>query len=204
MINRITGILTGRSNDAVYVSTGGIEWDIAVPLRASALFGPVGEKTEVYVWLQHYDDGMKLFGFPSERERGLFFDLMKVDGIGPRQALKILSGIAPPELTAALETGNLGILQKISGVGPKLAQKMVLALKGKLIDLVNEGGEGTQNSSPWSDVVTALVDMGFDRKAAEASVRARASEVSEGQEGERELFRMALIDLSAGVGASRK
>lgn len=205
MFNRILGTLSGRSVDSLYVLTGGIEWDIAVPLRAANLFGAVGEQTEVFVWLHHYEDGMKLFGFPSDHERRLFLDLMKVEGIGPKQALKILSGISPADLAAALEAGNLAALQKISGVGPKLAQKMVLALKGKLIEL-GAGGEGRAPSSPWDDVIAALADMGFDRKAAEAAVRRLAGEVPSGAEGtatgrlegERELFRRALLDLSAG------
>jgi len=205
MFNRILGTLSGRSVDSLYVLTGGIEWDIAIPLRAANLFGPLGEQTEVFVWLHHYEDGMKLFGFPSEHERRLFLDLMKVDGIGPKQAIKILSGISPADLTAALEAGNLVALQKISGVGPKLAQKMVLALKGKLVEL-GVGGNGRAPSSPWDDVIAALADMGFDRKAAEATVRRLAGDIPSGAdgagagkpEGERELFRRALLDLSAG------
>lgn len=197
MFNRILGILSGRTPDAIFVLTGGIEWDISVPTRAAGLFGPLGEQTEVFVWLQHYEDGMRLFGFPSERERALFLDLTKVEGIGPKQALRILSGISPGDLTAALEAGNLAALQRISGVGPKLAQKMVLALKGRLIEL-GAGGDGGTPSSPWDDVVAALADMGFDRRAAEAVVRSQAGNVPSGADGERELFRRALLDLSAG------
>lgn len=205
MFNRILGVLSGRSADSIFVLTGGIEWDISVPLRAAGLFGPIGEQTEVFVWLHHYEDGMKLFGFPSAHERSLFLDLMKVDGIGPKQALKVLSGISPADLAAALDAGNLAALQKISGVGPKLAQKMVLALKGRLVE-VGSGGSASAPASPWDDLVAALVSMGFDRKAAEASVRAQAGEIPSGVdgspssklEGERELFRRALLDLSAG------
>ena len=205
MFNRILGLLSGRSVDSIFVLTGGIEWDISVPARAAGLFGPVGGQTEVFVWLHHYEDGMKLFGFPSDHERSLFLDLMKVDGIGPKQALKVLSGISPADLAAALDAGNLAALQKVSGIGPKMAQKMVLALKGRLVE---EGSRGisAQAASPWDDLVAALVDMGFDRKAAEASIRAQAGEIPSGAdsspsgrlEGERELFRRALLDLSAG------
>lgn len=207
MFNRILGLLSGRSAGSIFVLTGGIEWDIAVPARASGLFGPAGEQTEVFVWLHHYEDGMKLFGFPSEHERAIFLDLMKVEGIGPKQALKILSGISPTDLAAALDAGNLSALQKISGVGPKMAQKMVLALKGRLVDLKAEG-EAAAVSSPWGDVVSALADMGFDRKSVEASVRKLSADIPSGTDGssgtagspsgERELFRRALLDLSAG------
>lgn len=202
MFNRILGTLSGHTNDSIYVLTGGIEWDIAVPGRTIPLFGPVGEETEVYTWLHHYDDGMKLFGFPSAGERALFLDLMKVDGIGPKQALKILSGISPSDLAAALEGGDIQSLQRISGVGPKLAQKMVLALKGLLIDVATGTQGAAASAAPWSDVVTSLVDMGFDRKAVEAAVRLHESEISAGPGGEQELFRRVLVDLSVG-GASR-
>ena len=147
MFNRILGVLSGRSVDSLFVLTGGIEWDIAVPTRAVNLFGPLGERTEVFVWLHHYEDGMKLFGFPSDHERRVFLDLMKVEGIGPKQALKILSGISPADLTAALDAGNLAALQKISGVGPKMAQKMVLALKGRLVEL-SAGGDVAPHPRP--------------------------------------------------------
>jgi len=201
MFTRILGTLSGRSGDSILILTGGIEWDIAVPVRAMGLFGTPGGQTEVFVWLHHYEDGMKLFGFPSENERSIFLDLMKVEGIGPKQALKILSGISPADLAVALDAGNLAALQKISGVGPKLAQKMVLALKGRLVEL-DARADSTPPSAPWGDLVTALADMGFDRKAAEASVRSQTGTLPAGAEGspegERELFRRALLDLSAG------
>ncbi|HWR11619.1 MAG TPA: Holliday junction branch migration protein RuvA [Rectinemataceae bacterium] len=213
MFNRILGLLSGRSAGSIFVLTGGIEWDIAIPARAAGLFGPTGGQTEVFVWLHHYEDGMKLFGFPSEHERAIFLDLMKVEGIGPKQALKVLSGISPTDLALALEAGNLAALQKISGVGPKLAQKMVLALKGRLVEL-GSGENPPAAASPWNDVVSALADMGFDRKSVEASVRKHSADIPAGlggvssgdpdrapslsPEGERELFRRALLDLTAG------
>jgi Holliday junction DNA helicase RuvA len=200
MFNRIQGTLTGRSIDSVYILTGGVEWDIAVPARASALFGVVGDSVEVFVWLHHYEDGMKLFGFPSAAERALFLDLIKVEGIGPKQGLRILSGISPADLAAALDAGDLAALQRISGVGPKLAQKMVLALKGKLIDTAS-GTDTPRTASPWNDVVSALADMGFDRKAVEAAVRSNSGSIPAGVEGERELFRTVLLELSSGGGA---
>ncbi len=202
MFNRIIGKLNGRSADSLYVLTGGVEWDISVPTRSLALFGPVGGEVEVFVWLQHWDEGMRLFGFPTEAERSLFLDLTKVEGIGPKQALKILSGISPQDLKLALDAGDLRALKRIPGVGPKLGQKMVLALKGKLVD-VDDLGSGGLPASPWDDLVSALVDMGFDRRAAEKAVRSRAAALGpgSGKEGEAELFRQALLELSSG-GAS--
>ncbi len=199
MFNRIMGKLNGRSGDSIYVLTGGLEWDISVPTRSLALFGPVDGDVEVFVWLQHWEEGMRLFGFPTETERSLFLDLTKVEGIGPKQALKILSGISPQDLKLALDAGDLAALKRIPGVGPKLGQKMVLALKGKLVDFDGPDSDSLP-SSPWSDLVSALADMGFDRRAAEKAVRSKAASLTpnSGKEGEAELFRQALLELSSG------
>ncbi|HEY9054354.1 MAG TPA: Holliday junction branch migration protein RuvA [Rectinemataceae bacterium] len=199
MFNRIYGTLTGRRGDSIFVLASGLEWDISVPMRATGLFGQVGSDVEVFLWLHHWDEGMKLYGFPTERERELFLDLNKVEGIGPRQAIKILSGISPAELAAALESGDLKALQRVSGVGPKLAQKMVLALKGKLVG-IEEEAPSRGSASVWHDLVSSLVDMGFDRKSVETAVGAKAAEFEGRADAEKELFRAVLLELSAGGG----
>lgn len=200
MFNSITGILSGRGADFVWVSTGGVEWDISVPARAVHEFGPEGSQTTVFTWLHHYEDGMRLFGFPSTRERTHFLELTKVEGIGPKQALKILSGISPDALSAALDAGDLATLQRIPGVGPKLAQKMVLALKGRLVEaeggLASSARGGIQGE--WADLVRSLVDMGFDRKSVEAVVKRESPSLPATKDREKELFRRALMELSAG------
>ncbi len=216
MFNSIRGILTERRIDSICVETGGVEWELAVPSRAVDDFGPLGSATKAYTWLHHYEDGMRLFAFPSVEERALFLELLKVDGIGPNKALHILSGISPATLEAALEGEDLSTLQKVPGVGPKVAQKMVLALKGKLVhapDVPRSPRGG--GASPWTDVVKALVDMGFDRREAEAVVAEKAAQASSTQtdktgakpeagsaaakEVEKEVFRLALLELSTGA-----
>lgn len=199
MFNRILGTLTGRTAESVYILAGGIEWDISIPSRGDISFGEPGCDTEVYTWLQHYEDGMRLFGFPDAAERKAFLDLMKVEGVGPKQALKILSGMGPAALARALDSSDLKALQGIPGVGPKLAQKMVLALKGKLVEAGQaEAGSSGGGSPQWADLVRSLVEMGFEKKAVEAAVRTYEGKIQPGQEGERELFRLALMDLSMG------
>jgi Holliday junction DNA helicase RuvA len=164
-------------------------------------FGPLGHEIDVYTWLHHHEDGMRLFGFPTQIERSLFLDLQKVEGIGPKQALKILSGMSPDELAMALEQGDLSALQRISGVGPKLAQKMVLALKGRLVEEQMSPGKGFASGQnvAWADVVKALVDMGFDRRAVETSVTDNSKGLQHSASDEKELFRRVLVELSAGV-----
>jgi Holliday junction DNA helicase RuvA len=207
MFNSIAGRLSEKRADSICIETGGVEWELAVPVRSVDDFGSLGEATRAFTWLHHYEDGMRLYGFPTEADRSVFRELMKVEGIGPKQALRILSGIRPEALGAALDAEDLASLQKIPGVGPKLAQKMLLSLKGKLVSREGSGTRSGAGSGQWTDVVRALADMGFDRKAAEkavaeaATVTAAAKESGQSAEGEREreLFRHALLALSAGA-----
>ncbi|HOT61902.1 MAG TPA: Holliday junction branch migration protein RuvA [Treponemataceae bacterium] len=203
MFNSLSGTLTAKLPASLRLATSGIEWDIAVPSLSLDAFGPVGSEARVFTWLYHREDQMRLFGFASECERELFLDLMKVEGIGPKQALKILSSVPAGELEAALDSGDLARLQAAPGVGTKTAQKMILALKGKLTYAQAEGkGRGTRPSA-HGDVVEALAGMGFDRKAACDAVDELASELASGgadrhtEAFEKELFRRAIVRLSS-------
>jgi holliday junction DNA helicase RuvA len=207
MFNSISGRLSEKRADTICIETGGVEWEIAVPARSVDDFGRLGEDARAFTWLHHYEDGMRLYGFPTEADRAVFRELMKVEGIGPKQALRILSGIKAEALGAALEAEDLGALQKIPGVGPKMAAKMMLSLKGKLVSPGDSGSKGPGRPGEFADVVRALADMGFDRKAAEKAVAAAAkaaaagtaSGIAAGGEREREVFRAALLDLSTGA-----
>jgi Holliday junction DNA helicase RuvA len=203
MFNSITGRLSEKRADTICIETGGIEWELAVPARSVDDFGRIGDEAHAFTWLHHYEDGMRLYGFPSEADRAAFRELMKVEGIGPKQALRILSGIRPEALGAALEAEDLASLQKIPGVGPKMAQKMMLSLKGKLVAAPGPGAKGAAGAGgQWADVVRALADMGFDRKTAEKAVAEAAKRSAKtgipAGELEREVFRAALLELSAG------
>jgi Holliday junction DNA helicase RuvA len=201
MFNSISGRLSEKRADAICVDCSGIEWELSVPARSVDDFGRVGDEVRAFTWLHHYEDGMRLYAFPSAPERAVFLELMKVEGIGPKQALKILSGIRPDALEAALESDDLAALQRIPGVGPKMAQKMVLALKGRLVkaELGKPGTRDDGKAAAWADVVRALADMGFDRKATEKAVARLDHDIEAGPEKERELFRRALLELSAGA-----
>jgi holliday junction DNA helicase RuvA len=210
MFNSISGRLSEKRADTICIETGGVEWEISVPARSVDDFGRLGEDARAFTWLHHYEDGMRLYGFPSEGDRAVFRELMKVEGIGPKQALRILSGIKAEALGAALEGEDLAALQKIPGVGPKLAAKMMLSLKGKLVSPGEAGPRGSGRAGEFADVVRALADMGFDRKAAEKAVAAAAKGAALNASGgtasgtasgerEREVFRAALLDLSTGA-----
>jgi Holliday junction DNA helicase RuvA len=136
---------------------------------------------------------MKPFGFASEERRATFLELLKVEGIGPKGALKIMGGIGQEELERALEAGDLARLEAVPGLGKKTAQKMILALKGKLVRLK------AVPETPYNDLTEALAGMGYDRRAAaEALAKAEAELPPDLAEAEREklLFKQAIVYLS--------
>ncbi len=201
MFNSISGILSGKTTDSVYVENSGIEWEIFVSALALDALGSVGKEVKVYTWLYHREDQMRLFGFPNQAERSLFLDLTKVEGVGPRQALKIMSGLNSSSLEKALEEGDLDTLQKAPGVGKKTAQKMILALKGKLTNLNEVSSKGQASvSCEYEDIVMALTEMGFERKSVIVQVEKIAKEMkaagSDPLKNEEELFRRSIVALS--------
>ena len=199
MFNSIRGHLSEKRADSICIDSGGVEFELSVPARSVDDFGRLGDEARAFAWLHHYEDGMRLYGFATEAERAVFHLLMKVEGIGPKQALRILSGARPEALDAALESDDLAALQRIPGVGPKLAQKMLLALKGKLVRPSDALSRPGATPAEWTDVIRSLVDMGFDRKETEKAVASESKGVGPGPEREREIFRRALLALSTGA-----
>lgn len=204
MFNSITGTITGKFPKQLFIENSGIEWDICMPDSNLDMLGPVGTEAKVYTWLQHTDMLMALYGFASNEERSVFLDLLKVDGIGAKGALKIMSSVSSGRLMEVLEKGDIEMLEKIPGVGKKTAGKMMLALKGKLTISENTKVVRVDVSSPYSDVITSLVSMGYDKKVVEQKVSDLVTVLSSdsGFEGKSQkekedlIFRRAIVELA--------
>jgi Holliday junction DNA helicase RuvA len=204
MFNSITGTITGKFPKQLFIENSGIEWDICMPDSNLDMLGPVGTEAKVYTWLQHTDMLMALYGFASNEERSVFLDLLKVDGIGAKGALKIMSSVSSGRLMEVLEKGDIEMLEKIPGVGKKTAGKMMLALKGKLTISENTKVVRVAVSSPYSDVITSLVSMGYDKKVVEQKVSDLVTVLSSdsGFEGKSQkekediIFRRAIVELA--------
>ena len=195
MFNRISGRLAAKLDDCVHIATGGIEWEIIMPGIDIRSLPADGEEAAVYTWLYHREDQMKLFGFSDEGRRNTFLELLKVEGIGPKAAVKIMSGIGQAELERALEAGDLARLEAVPGLGKKTAQKMLLALKGKLTD-----GRRSAAASPFNDLAEALAGMGYDKKQALEALNRAAEEAGlppSGAERENAIFRKAILYLTS-------
>lgn len=194
MFNSITGEVSYKDAERLFLRSGDIEWEMSISARSSLRLPPEGERVKIYTHLVHREDQMRLFGFTTTLERALFLDLIKVEGLGPRIALKALSGIEAEEFITALENEDLAAIAALPGIGQKTAQKVMLKLKGKLSG-PREKGLGVEE-----DIINALTGMGFDRREARNAVAASVKELN-GQdlgreELERELFRRSLAQIN--------
>ncbi|MFA5447371.1 MAG: Holliday junction branch migration protein RuvA [Sphaerochaeta sp.] len=205
MIHAIIGDVTHISETEVIVRTDYIEYAISVSAQtASKLSNLDNEQRKglrLLTVLIHRDDSMTLIGFLDEAERQAFLQLQTVSGIGVKQALKILGGISVRNLVEALDSGNVKLLSTIPGIGPKTGQKMVLALRNMLV-LEDDDASTRRGSSgrthQYSDIINALVDMGYDRRQVERLIDEQLEVQKESlatlshHEGEELLFRQAI------------
>jgi Holliday junction DNA helicase RuvA len=194
MFNSIRGVVCEKGGEGIFLLSGDIEWEIAMPANDIQTLS-MNSECRILTWLYHRDDQMKLFGFCNENRRNTFLELIKVEGIGPKGALKIMSGISQDDLERALENGDLARLEAVPGLGKKTAQKMLLSLKGKLIQVQEKDAV----SSPYNDLVEALVGMGYDRRqAAQALAKAEKIVADDLPAAEKEklIFKEAVISLS--------
>jgi len=184
MINAIIGDIVSVKEQEVVLRAGYVEYSLIVSgqtaAKMSALQGSQKENVRLLSVLSHHEDSMLLYGFSDEWEREAFNQLQSVSGIGPKQALKILSGITVSNLAEALDKGDVKLLSNVPGVGAKTAQKMILQLRNKLV--MDEEADKTtrqRTSVPFKEVVTGLMDMGYDRRQVEEIVGRIADENKE-------------------------
>jgi holliday junction DNA helicase RuvA len=167
MIERLTGIVAAKGAEGVVVEVHGVGFLLEVSAITLRDVPGVGENVKLYAHLHVSEDALRLFGFSSEEERGLFRMLLGVSKIGPRLALAVLSVRRPHDLKRALATGDVALLSSVSGVGKKTAERIVLELREKMGDLT-----GVAGGAPAGDVQVddgalplaraALVELGFN------------------------------------------
>ena len=196
MIHSIHGTITALGAGFIRLEQSGIEWTLEASAQSVSSAPRVGEQARIYTWLYVREDAMKLFGFTEAKERRVFLDLLSVNGVGPRQALKMLSAARSDDILRMLEQEDTAGLSRLPGLGKKTAAKIVLQLRGTLSEETPQGA-GQSAGGPLDDVTAGLIEMGYDRsRATEAVARAleqvEAEEVDEA-ERERELFRRAIL-----------
>ncbi len=204
MIGQLRGRLTDKRPNQVLVDVGGVGYVVQVPLSTYAALGELHTEVTLLIHTHVREDALSLYGFLSSREKHFFEMLLSASGVGPSLALKILSGMSVEELVPSIRGSNLGRLTKIPGVGRKTAERIVVELKDKL-DAVTVEIERPAASSPAgidADVVSALVNLGYEARAAESAVAEARRENGAGNF--EKLLRASLQSLSAPKGRAAR
>lgn len=178
MINAVHGSFAGFEENNIFILTkGGVEYSIEMSLLdiEEILSKSDEEKSNLRILthLIHREDAMLLYGFLRDDERKCFTELLTVNGIGAKQALKVLSAMKVEDFLLALDKSDVKKLSKIPGMGPKTAQKLILQLRNVLIldsQEEDKGGVVKKSSNEYQDLIDAFVEMGHDRKTVREKV----------------------------------
>lgn len=195
MIAHLRGKLIAKQPGQVIVECSGVGYDVAIDVPTFTALPAEGAEVALHIHTQVSEDSIALFGFLDFEEKRLFERLITVSGVGPKLAVKMLSGLSPERTVAAIRAQDHASLTRIPGVGKKLAERLVVELKDKLDDLIAAGPEGTQKTQlggAAEDVLSALVNLGYQRAAAVKAIETaveRDKAVGEDFDG---LFRAAL------------
>jgi Holliday junction DNA helicase RuvA len=204
MIGQLRGRLTDKRPNQVLVDVAGVGYLVQVPLSTYAALGELHTEVTLLIHTHVREDALSLYGFLSSREKHFFEMLLSASGVGPSLALKILSGMSVEELVPAIRGSDLARLTKIPGVGRKTAERIVVELKDKL-DAATVEAERPAASSPAgieADVVSALVNLGYEARAAEGAVAEARRENGAGNF--EKLLRASLQSLSAPKGRAAR
>jgi holliday junction DNA helicase RuvA len=200
MIGQLRGRVADKRPAQVLVDVGGVGYLVAVPLSTYAALGELHTEVTLLIHTHVREDALALYGFLSAREKHFFELLLSASGVGPSLALKILSGMSVEELVPAIRGGDLGRLTKIPGVGRKTAERIVVELKDKLeaVVIAEERPAAPSPAGAEADVVSALVNLGYDQRSAEGAVSEAKREV--GSKNFEQLLRAALQALATPKG----
>lgn len=171
MIGRLSGTLLEKNPPQILLDVQGVAYEVDVPMSTFYNLPGAGERVTLYTQLIVREDAHLLYGFGTEDERHAFRQLTKVNGIGARTALSVLSGLSVAELAQAITMQESGRLTRIPGIGKKTAERILLELKDKLGAQLTTA-VGINRAPPASaDVLNALFALGYNEKEALAAVR---------------------------------
>ena len=177
MIGRIKGRLIDKSPPIILVDCQGVGYELEVPMTTFYELPDIGNDITLLTHFVVREDAQLLFGFASHQERKIFKQLIKVNGIGAKVALSILSGISLNELMRAINQSESDLLVKIPGIGKKTADRLVLELKDKFKD-IPAGGSTDSIPSQVDDIQNALLGLGYSLKDSVTVIRELPDEIS--------------------------
>jgi holliday junction DNA helicase RuvA len=196
MIATLRGTLIEKHPNQAIVEAGGVGYDVLIPVSTFSALPATGAEVKLRIYTHVREDAFSLFGFLTAEEKFIFEKLISVSGIGPSLGIKVLSGMPVSGLIPAIRNGQVEQLVRIPGVGKKTAERIVLELKDKLDSVGAAATAGAADkpaaalSAVDQDVLSALLNLGCNRAAAESAVRAAKSDGT--STGFESLFRRAL------------
>lgn len=170
MIARINGLLVEKSPPLIVIDCGGVGYEVEVPMSTFYNLPDIGVQVALLTHMVVREDAQLLYGFGTRQEKDTFRQLLKVNGIGAKSALSILSGVSIEDLIDAVANQDIALLTRIPGVGKKTAERLLLELKDKF-DTVSLGTPTSQAKSATQDVLNALLALGYNEREAVASVK---------------------------------
>ena len=190
MIAHLSGTLFSKQATSVIVDVGGVGYEVTIPLSTFYELNDNGSPVQLRIYTHVREDTLQLYGFKTTRERELFLKIISVSGIGPKLGITLLSGMSAEELIACIRTNDLARLTLIPGVGRKTAERLVIELREKITAIASTqleeevsgkvalSGEPTQDNVR-SDALSALLNLGYQRSAAEKAVDSALAEGGE-------------------------
>jgi Holliday junction DNA helicase RuvA len=187
MIAYLSGKLFEKEANLIIVDVSGIGYEVNIPLSTFYDLGEIGEDVALRIYTHVREDVFQLFGFKTIRERELFLLLISVSGIGPKSAITALSGMSADEIIGAIRQNNLARLNSIPGVGKKTAERLVIELRDKIgklsalssEEMKSEGIPQVSGDDVYEDAISALVNLGYQRNAAEKALKQAVQEGTE-------------------------
>jgi holliday junction DNA helicase RuvA len=191
MIAHLRGRVLSKTPQSVVVETSGVGYEVTISIPTFTALPAEGNEVSLLIHTHVREDALALFGFMSSTEKRLFEKLLGISGIGPKLAVTVLSGLPPERLVAAIHGQDHATLTRIPGVGKKTAERIVLELKDKLQELAPAPIAGI--ATPVSeDVLSALVNLGYQRAAAQKGIEAAVARDSDAARDFESLFRASM------------
>jgi holliday junction DNA helicase RuvA len=176
VIGRLSGVLLRKEPPALLVDVNGVGYELEAPMTTFYDLPAVGEKVTLHTHLVVREDAHLLYGFARESQRRLFRALLKVNGVGPRVALSVLSGLSDQEFARCVAEEDIARLTKVPGIGRKTAERLIIEMRDKLpsdveISHAVSATASTEPADPVSEAVSALVSLGYKPPEASRMVR---------------------------------
>jgi holliday junction DNA helicase RuvA len=186
MIAHLSGTLHSKHPNLVIVDVSGVGYEVNIPLSTYYDLADTGSNVQLRIYTHVKEDALQLYGFRTTRERELFINFISVSGIGPKLGIALLSNMSADELIQSIKTNNLGRLTSIPGIGRKTAERLVVDLREKMTQLAldhvdetpaqAETFEGTAEDSVRSEALSGLLNLGYQKAAAEKAIDAALAE----------------------------